>query len=133
MIDSNIGIHTDDYIIGILLYTDDICLIAESEADLHTLLEIVDRWCEQWRMQVNQDKSNVVHFRKQSQPRTTVQFNCGQHHLKTVNSYKYLGCILDKTLDFSVTAKVLAGAASRAFGAIIAKYHKAGGLTYEVY
>ncbi len=80
-------------------------------------------------MQVNQDKSNVVHFRKLCQPRTTVQFKCGQHHLKTVDSYKYLGCILHETLDFSVTAIVLAGAASRALGAIIDKYHKAGGLT----
>ncbi len=84
-------------------------------------------------MQVNQDKSNVVHFWKQSQPRITVQFNCGQHDLKTVYSYIYLGCILDETLDFNVTAKVLSGAASRALGAIIAKYHKAGGLTYEVH
>ncbi len=49
------------------------------------------------------------------------------------DSYKYLGCILDETLDFSVTVKVLAGAASHALGAIIAKYHKAGRLTYEVY
>ncbi len=71
VIDTNIGIHIDDYIIGILLYADEICLTAESEADLQKLLDIVDRWCEQWIMQVNQDKSNVVHFRKQSQPRTT--------------------------------------------------------------
>ncbi len=84
-------------------------------------------------MQVHQDKSNVVHFQKQSQPRTTVQFNCGQHRLKTVDSYKYLGCILDQTLDFIVIAKVLAGAASCTLGDIIANYHKAGGLTYEVH
>ncbi len=120
MIDTNIGIHRDDYMIGIILCAVNICFIAESEADLQKLLDIVDRWCEQWRVQVNQDKSNVVHFLKQSQSRTTAQFNCGQHHLKTVDSYKYLvGCILDETLDFSVTAKVLAGAASHALGAII--------------
>ncbi len=77
VIDTNIGIHIDYSIIGILLYANNICLTAESEVDLEKLLDIVDRWCEQWRMQVNQDKSNVVHFRKQSQPRTTVQFNCG--------------------------------------------------------
>ncbi len=52
-IDTNIGIHIDDYIIVILIYTDDICLIADSEVDLHKLLDIVDRWCDQWRMQVN--------------------------------------------------------------------------------
>ncbi len=46
-IDTNIGIHTDDYIIGILLYADNISIIAESEADLQKLLDVIDRWCEQ--------------------------------------------------------------------------------------
>ncbi len=32
VIDTNIGIHIDDYIIGILLYADEICLMTKSEA-----------------------------------------------------------------------------------------------------
>ena len=52
---SNIGVHIDSediagnkdlIILNILLYADDIVLLAENEEDLQSLLFIVQMWCE---------------------------------------------------------------------------------------
>ena len=37
---SGIGVHYENDVIGILLYADDVVLLAESENDLQTLLDI---------------------------------------------------------------------------------------------
>ncbi len=84
-------------------------------------------------MKINSEKTNIVHFRKRSQAKSQYQFRCSGSDLDTVSAYKYLGCVLNEFLDFSVTANVLAGAASRALGAVISKYHQAGGLTHKVF
>jgi hypothetical protein len=131
--ESGVGVEVGESRLGVLLYADDICLIAETEEDLQILLDIADVWCRQWRMQISVEKTSVVHFRKLSKPVTQFEFKCGNTHLSIAHSYKYLGCILDQYMDFTVTANTLAGAASRALGAIISKCYRAGGITYSVY
>ena len=51
---SGIGIEIEcDMLVGCLLYTDEIALLAESETDLQALLNIVNVWCSKWRLEVN--------------------------------------------------------------------------------
>ncbi len=44
--------------------------MAESEEDLQTLLNILEKWCKQWHMRVYVKKIKIVHFRTKTQPRT---------------------------------------------------------------
>lgn len=53
--------------------------------------------------------------------------------MEVVESYKYLGLLLNEYLDFSVTAKAVAKSASRALGLVIAKAKSFGGLPYRVF
>ena len=39
-----------------LFYADDVALVAEKEADLQVLLDVLQKWCVRWRMFVNVDK-----------------------------------------------------------------------------
>ncbi len=68
--DLNIGISIGDVKISILMYADNIVLLAENEKDLQCLLDKLNNWSLKWKMQVNQFKTNVVHFKKKGQPRT---------------------------------------------------------------
>ncbi len=81
-------------------------------------------------MKFNGAKWNVVHFRKSNTPQTEYNFKIGHLPISVVDRYKYLGVILNDTLDFNVIANVLADARGRALGAIITKYKKPGGLGY---
>ena len=49
--------------VSILLYADNIVLIAENENDLQYMLSELNDWCQANDMQVNSNKSNSVHFR----------------------------------------------------------------------
>ena len=63
---------TEEYIC-VLLYTDDIVLLAENENDMQHVLDIL--WCEKWRINVNISKPNVMHFRRDQLPRSTFNFS----------------------------------------------------------
>jgi hypothetical protein len=78
-------------------------------------------------MTINVKKSNIVHFRSLSTPRTSFPFKCG------TDSYIYLGLALNEFLDYNFTAKFVAKAASRALGLIIAKFKQLGGMPFNVF
>ena len=62
---SNIGINlNDNTFINILLYADDIILLANNEEDLQSLLFIVENWCKRWRLEINLTKTNIMHVHK---------------------------------------------------------------------
>ena len=84
-------------------------------------------------MVINGTKSNIVHFRTPSVPRSDSVFTVGGINLDVVESYKYLGLVLTEFLDYSKTAKAVAKSANRALGLIIAKLKAFGGLPYDVF
>lgn len=132
--ESRIGVDIDGDIIAILLYADDIVLIAESKEDLQRLLNILHHWCQQYAMSVNIEKSKVVHFRKgPSIPRSEGPFCLGDKELEVVEKYRYLGLVITEYLDMNVTAKSVSQAAHRALGMLIAKGRAHGSFPYEVF
>ena len=48
--DLDIGIKVGDRKLSLLLYADDIVLVAESEEKLQSMLDAVHSWCKQWRV-----------------------------------------------------------------------------------
>ena len=57
------GIVIDNEKISILLYADDVVLLAKKKDALQCMLNILSEWCNQNAMSVNCMKSNIVHFR----------------------------------------------------------------------
>eukprot|EP00732_Lithocolla_globosa_P001538 Lithocolla_globosa_v1_NODE_782_length_3286_cov_3.792634.p1 type:complete len:976 gc:universal NODE_782_length_3286_cov_3.792634:2974-47(-) len=115
-----------------LFYADDIVLIAESEEDLQLLLDKCHVWCQEWRMFVNKKKTNVVHFRSKSTPKSSFSFTFGPLNLETKDQYVYLGILLTEHLDLEKAANRLS-AASRALGFLCAKSRMAGGFPISIY
>ena len=46
-----------------LLYADDAVLFAEDEEGMRVNLEVLSGWCKQWSVEVNVEKSWVMHMR----------------------------------------------------------------------
>ena len=83
----NCGVNAGGINVSILLYADDIVLIAPDENRLQNQLNVVLDWCKKkWRMVVNQDKSQIIHFRPPRHRVTDTYFTFGNHHLQTVNN-----------------------------------------------
>jgi hypothetical protein len=70
----------------ILLYADDILLLAENSNDLQCLLNALNDWCSVNDMNINCEKSKVVHFRHVA---ITIIFTCGNDVIEIVDRYKH--------------------------------------------
>ena len=127
------GIKCDGDKVCILLYADDIVLLADTEQDLQFMLNALHDWCASNDIVINVRKSNVIHFRSPSMGRTNFNFKCGNGSLEIVDKYVYLGLLLTEHLEFEMTAKYVAQSASRALCLLIPKCKLAGGLPYNVY
>ena len=57
-------------VVPALAYADDIVSLATTEGGLEKLLTIVEDWTIKWRVQVNVNKSKIIHFRPKSIPKT---------------------------------------------------------------
>ena len=70
----NIGIKVNGKSICVLLYADDIVLLAENEKDLQTLLNTTHEWCSKWKLNINIEKSKIMHFRQNRKQQSNFQF-----------------------------------------------------------
>lgn len=87
----DVGIDLVNRKLSMLLYADDIALIAKSTEDLQCMLNKLHEWCRRWRVLINTNKSKCMHFRKSRARATNFEFTIGSNKLETVYNYKYLG------------------------------------------
>ena len=48
--------------VSIIMYADDIVLLSENEIAMQDVIKCCNQWCNEWHLEVNTDKSGVVHF-----------------------------------------------------------------------
>ena len=130
------GIHDldlDSFTLSLLLYADDIVLLAETEEDMQSLLLIVQNWCQKWRLEVNLEKTNILHVRNKRKPQSRFMFLFNCRPVPYCQDYKYLGCTINEFFDYSFTVNKLVESASRALGALITKMAKNKGFPYAIF
>jgi hypothetical protein len=105
-----------------LMYADDVVLLANDPATLQRQLDALAQFCTDWDMAVNLAKTKVLVYdsgtrggRAATVPQHTWAFQ-GQP-VEQVQQYKYLGLIFDATRGFSTAPAQLAAAGRRALGA----------------
>jgi hypothetical protein len=115
------------------LYADDVVLLAENETELQLLLDVLNSWCCKNELEVNYDKSNILHFRNQSRIVTSNDFHIGDNTIEIVTQYNYLGLVITEFLDYNIMAKAVAMSASRTLGLLIAKCKFNGDFIFNTY
>ena len=129
----NTGVNINGRMVSVLLYADDIVLLAEKEQDLQTLLDCTYQWCMKWKLKVNIEKSKIMHFRSSRKRCTPYNFSFGQLELEKVPHYKYLGIFIDEHSTFQHATNVLSESAGRALSAVISKYKQFRNVGYRTY
>ena len=82
----DIGIDLGGTKVSILMYADDIVLVSDTEAKLQTMLDLLDDWCNRWRVIINMNKSKCVHFRRGRAQRTEFNFKVGELSLEVCSA-----------------------------------------------
>ena len=89
--------------VRLLLYADDIVLLADSKEDLQAMLDIVTSYCKKWRFRVNpkKGKSEVMLFgRKPNKAKAERKWWLAGVEIHETDTYKYLGVELVSGLNF---------------------------------
>ncbi len=129
----NKGVKIADENVGVLFYADDLVVIAENEDNLTEAMQIVQKYCVKWRIQINQEKSQVIHFRNKNVKRSNRSITIGNNELVYTDKYKYLGVLFNEHLSFEDNANQMADSASRALGALINKFQYIKNMGFETY
>ena len=123
----------DDKVLSVLMYADDLVVIAPTCRKCQDMLDIVTKWCHRWGMAVNIRKTQVVHVRNHQRPRCSDPIFLDFRELGYVKEYKYLGCWVDKILNNEKTVEALTAAAGRSYGRIVNILKHMGDMGYETY
>jgi hypothetical protein len=82
--------------LSILLFADDIVLVADNIQNLQKMLYVADEYSKMYRFGFNGSKSNVVVFSGKKEVKLDRKVYLGSLELEQKMSYKYLGLELDK-------------------------------------
>ena len=111
------GIEIFDMIITLLLFADDIVIVAKSPSELQTKWNKLKDYCELYDLKVNCEKTKIVVFRKR------VNEKCwyGGVPIEVVDKFNYLGSVFYYTGNFSANFECIQGKALKALNVFMFK------------
>lgn len=104
--------------VQLLLFADDLALLADSHKGLQDSINILSEFCQTWKLNINIDKTKVVVFNRKQQVHQAPLI-LDDMQLEYVTSYKYLGIILSSNGSFKPAISTLANQASKALFSLI--------------
>ncbi|KAK6192618.1 hypothetical protein SNE40_004061 [Patella caerulea] len=107
----------------ILLYADDIVILAETEADLQAAIIGMHEYCNIWELDINTAKTKVIVFSR-GKIRNKPKIMYGDVLLDVVDDYTYLGIVFNYNGSFTKTIRMLYVKASNAMFTILRKAKK---------
>ncbi|KAH9273740.1 hypothetical protein BASA83_003732 [Batrachochytrium salamandrivorans] len=101
------GLPRDTNPIRGLMYADDVAVFADSEQSLLAASTAIEQWAIQWEMQFGVAKCGIISFTGHLAPRLDSPLDIRLHGqlVSRVESYKYLGILIDSKLDHSAWLK----------------------------
>ena len=118
------GIDIGSLKLLLLLYADDITLFSETEEGLQNGINILNAYCNRWKLKVNISKTKVVVFRKGGTLPRNLKFYYDEQELEIVSSFSYLGIVFTSGGSFSGAQQTLAGQAQKAIFKLNSYLHK---------
>jgi hypothetical protein len=96
------GVEMGDKFLHSLLYADDVAILAESQVALQQMLDVVDKFCREFRLTLNLSKSKILCVPpRPSTKLEEVSVTFQAKAVETVTEYKYLGLWFTDNLSWS--------------------------------
>ena len=111
---AGVGVECRGQMVTTLLYADDAVLLAENEEQVKRGLKVLEEWCKEWGVEVNVEKSGVMHIRRRGIKRTVETVFVNDERIGVVEEYKYLGCMVNDWLNCARMAEERAKAGAKA-------------------
>ena len=132
----DMGVQLGSELIRLLLYADDVTLLASSAEQLQALLDCLHEFCSQYSLQVNVSKCAVVVFGRQP-PRARQDvpdggWVYGGQQVPRLTEFRYLGIVFHQTKGVSASVAALSSAGMRAMWGMLSRCGTMGLRSLEV-
>ena len=97
--EEGLGVKEGDYWCGVLLYVDDIVLLAESPEELQKMLDRMGQYAEEWKFSFNAGKSKTMAVGATS---GSERWRINGEEMEEVKAFKYLGVCFDRSMRGNV-------------------------------
>jgi hypothetical protein len=95
------GIQFLNMNVRLLMYADDVVLIADKRESLQFMINRLSSYCSNWNLELNLVKSKVLIFNKTGRLAKSEKWHFDGKPLEIVNEYKYLGFLLTSRMSLS--------------------------------
>lgn len=95
------GLMIGELNVRLLLYADDIVLLADDVKTMQNMIAKLENYCDMWDMEVNLAKSEMIVFRKGGRLSKEENFMYKGQQVNIVNEYCYLGVTLTPKMSFT--------------------------------
>lgn len=95
------GLYVNGVNIRVLMYADDIVMLAEDIESLQKMINNLEEYCQLWGMEVNLAKSEIMIFQKAGRNSLKEKWRFNGEDVKIVSEYRYLGILLTPAMTFS--------------------------------
>lgn len=94
------GINIGSTHVRLLMYADDIVILADDIVTMQQMINQLERYCEMWNLQVNLSKSEIMIFRKGGRIARRERWTFNGEPVRITNEYTYLGVTLSPKMSF---------------------------------
>lgn len=96
------GLKIGKTILKLLMYADDLVLLAETVEDLQTMINQISEFCRKWGLKINLSKSKTMIFRRGKRVTKNEKWQCNGLEIENVDTYRYLGIDMKFNLSLDV-------------------------------
>ena len=87
------GVQMEETVVQLLLFADDLMLVAEDNEDMERNLRVLDEVMEKWKMRINWRKTKVLTVKRGS---GTCDMSVKGEKIEKVKTMKYLGALFNE-------------------------------------
>ena len=92
---TKIGIKVGEETLTLLLFADDVILLAEKPEDLQILLNEVEKFSREVKIKFSGEKSKIMIINQEEGERMNYKWNMNNKEVEMVKEYKYLGILVE--------------------------------------
>jgi len=114
------GVYVDEEASNIvaLMYADDVAEGGDTVIRLQNTIDVLEKFCDKWGLNVNTKKTKIVVFRAGGVLKTVEKWFFKNQPLEIVNVYKYLGILFRFNLKWELAISTLAMQAKKALNVL---------------
>ena len=104
-----------------MFFADDLVLISETPSGLQECLSALEKYCKDWKLTVNSNKSNIITFSKKGKKHDMQKFYFNNNIIDSTKQYKYLGVVFTSNGLLKTGSTQLTERAKKAYYFLISK------------